>query len=585
MKTLKKSMGIILALLMTVLFTTSAFAAEVKITERQYLAYQIFSGTQDDAVEGEDAPLCDIEWGAGIESTSFLPRIKAIETGEFADCESADDVAKVLTALSETINNNDVNDPAAVSAKKVVDEFARLADICKKPGEGLDLGIYANVVDGTAVDTTGATLESKLAPGYYLVVDNSNTSEQDTAKNLSLLQMTKNGKFVIGNKTDIPMVEKKVWENSYTAADLAPITNYQLEQGYNDIADHDIGENIPFILIGTMPSTLKDYDTYTYIFHDTMSKGLTYGNNAVVYVDNGNGLVVIPDSKYDIESKANAVTEGTDLTISFADVKLVEGINENSKIVVKYTAMLNSEAEIGLEGNTNEVYLEYSNNPNYDGSGVPGDGDDDSDSNDTGKSKVDRVIVFTYQLDVSKVDPDQKVLPGAMFKLKNNDTNMFYVFDEATKAISWTSVEADAYEFTSTDAEYFSAVGLDEGSYTLIETKAPQGYNKIAPITFEIEATTNNATTTEAQNWITYSDASTALTKLVIKLDNHTNASALNEGVGDTKSGSVKLKVVNNPGSLLPETGGMGTVVIYTIGAILAIGSVVLLVAKKRMNK
>ena len=89
-------MGIILALLMTVLFTTSAFAAEVKITERQYLAYQIFSGTQDDAVEGEDAPLCDIEWGAGIESTSFLPRIKAIETGEFADCESAENVASEL---------------------------------------------------------------------------------------------------------------------------------------------------------------------------------------------------------------------------------------------------------------------------------------------------------------------------------------------------------------------------------------------------------------------------------------------------------------------------------------------------------
>lgn len=585
MKTLKKSMGIILAVLMTVLFTTSAFATEEKVDvkNRQYYAYQIFSGTQGEAEEGEIPPLCDIVWGTGIDNVKFLAKITAMESGEFAGCKSADDVAKKLKDISDTINNNPADSLDAINAKKAVDEFARLADICKTD-VSTDLGTYADVVDGAAVDTAGVTLESKLTPGYYLIVDMSATAGDDTAKNLSLLQMTKNGELVIGNKTDIPMVEKKVWENSYANADEAPITNYQLETGYNDIADHNIGDKVPFMLIGTMPSTLKDYDNYTYIFHDTMSKGLTYSNDAIVYVDNadGNGPVVVPDTKYTIESKLNAKTEGTDLTISFEDVKLVDGINEKSKIVVKYTALLNSDAIIGLDGNTNEVYLEYSNNPNFDGTGEPGGGDDDGDSDDTGKSKEDKVIVFTYKLDVKKVDQNDQILPGAVFTLKNNDTNKYYALDDDGN-VYWTEIEDEAYKLKSTTEEYFTAKGLDEGSYTLTEVAPPAGYDAIAPITFTIEADTANDTKEEAQYWVSYEDAKTALEGLVIELTDHTSASI--EAQGDISNGSVKLKVVNNPGSLLPETGGMGTVLIYTIGAILALGSIVLLVAKKRMNK
>lgn len=583
MKTLKKSMGIILALLMTVLFTTSAFATKVDVTKRQYYAYQIFSGTQGEAEDGEIPPLCDIAWGNGINSVDFLAKIKTIVSdgkAVFADCLSADDVAKVLKELTDTINSKPADDVAAINAKAVVDEFARLADICKTD-KYTDLGIYDGVVDGAAVNDANEKLESKLAPGYYLIVDMSDTSGKDTAKNLSLLQMTKNGELVIGNKTDIPMVEKKVWEKSYNNADEAPVTGYQLEKGYNDIADHNIGDNVPFILIGTMPSTLKDYDNYTYIFHDTMSKGLTYSEDAVVYLYTPaeDTLEVIPNTLYSIDFAKDG--EITNLTISFDDVKLVDGINENSKIVVKYTAKLNNDAIVGLEGNTNEVYLEYSNNPNFDGTGEPGGGDDDGDSDDTGKSKEDKVIVFTYKLDVKKVDKDNKLLSGAVFTLKNNDTNKFYALDE-NENIFWTETESKAYKFTSSEKEYFTAKGLDEGSYTLTEVAPPTGYDAIEPITFEIKADTANDTTEEAQHWDIF-EAKNALTGLVIELTNHLSASI--EAQGDITDGSVKLKVVNNPGSLLPETGGMGTVVIYTIGAILALGSIVLLVAKKRMNK
>lgn len=570
MKTLKKSMGIILAMVMTVLFTTSAFAVEVDVTGRKYEAYQIFKGTQNDAVDGEDAPLCDIEWGNGVDSVKLLEAIKSIESAKFATCLTATDVAKELDTLRQNGNT------------AAVEEFAKLADIYRITANAIDLGTYSKILNGEAVesnDTVDLPLEDKLTPGYYLIVDNSETADKDTAKNLSLLQMTKNGKFVINSKTDIPMVEKKVWEDSYDKAETALTTGYPLEKGYNDVADHNIGDEVPFMLIGTMPSKLKDYDTYKYIFHDTLSKGLTYDyvnaegekNVAKVYVDNGAGLVELTKD-FTIASETDKTSGETKLTITFEDVKKVPELSVDSKIIVKYTARLNEEAEIGLNGNPNEVYLEYSNNPNSEG-----DGDTD-ESDDTGESKVDKVIVFTYQLDVSKVDEDMENLAGAVFKLTNSD-GLYYAVNDADKTIYWTDDENAAYEFVSTTDDYFSAIGLDEGTYTLIETKAPKGYSAIDPISITIDATTYNG-----QEWTVF-DPTVALTGLTITVIDHKSAEALDEGKGDVDAGSVKLQVVNNPGSMLPETGGMGTVVIYTIGAILAVGSIVLLVAKKRMNK
>lgn len=548
MKLFKRTAGILLAMVMMVLFTTTAFA-EVDVTNRVYEAYQIFAGTQ----ENTDI-LCDVKWGTNMltNADKFLEALKKDDL--YKDCKTAEDVAKVIA--------NFANDAAKLR------EFAKLADQFKT-GTGTNLGTY--------LGTNGADLEAKLGAGYYLVVDLSATAGAvDTAKNLSLLQMTKNGEFEIKVKTDIPKVEKKVKEETFTAANqVGNITGYPLETGYNDVADYDIGDDVPFMLIGTMPTTLADYATYKYIFHDTLSVGLTYNDDVKVYFDDNKDNNC--DTKVEIkkdDTVGYSVSYVDDkLTISFVDVKSIVDINDNkldvdkdSTIIVKYTADLNKFADIGLDGNPNEVCLEYSNNPNYEGEGKP--------SQDTGNTEEDKVIVFTYELDVTKVDSADiaNALPNAVFKLMKGDK--YYCLME-NDSVRWVAEEGKATELRSDVDGMFKVVGLDDGDYTLIEVAAPAGYNAIDPISFTVDATTSNG-----QEWNNFVPKD-ALTKLSITVGDE-NAASEN---GDANSGIVSMIVKNSLGTILPETGGIGTVAIYTIGSLLVIVAVVLLVTKKRMSK
>lgn len=549
MKLFKRTAGILLAMIMTVLFTTTVFA-DLDVTGHQYEAYQIFSGTQD----GTDL-LCDIDWGINIKANSeeFLKALKDMDAASYTDCKTAEDVAKVLAAFTKE------GDEQKVKA------FAKLADHYKT-GTAIDLGVYTG--------SNGAEMEAKLTAGYYLIVDITATDDgTNTVKNLSLLQMTKNGGFEINNKTDIPKVEKKVKEESYKATgEVGNITNYALEEGYNDIADYDIGDDVPFMLIGTMPTTLSDYAKYKYIFHDTLSKGLTYNEDVKVYLDNGSGQVEIKDDCYSV------VSEGTKLTISFANVKNVKDktdspltVSVDSKVIVKYTAKLNDNAVIGLDGNPNEVYLEYSNNPNYIGNGDSSGGTED----ETGNTEIDKVIVFTYELDVIKEDNENsdKKLNGAEFILQN-ENGLYYNKD--AEGVKWVENKDDATILTSNKDGKFIVKGIDDGEYVLTEIKAPAGYNKLKkPITLTITALTSNG-----QDWNDFV-ASKALTALSIAVED-VNATA---GEGNTNTGIVNLNVKNSKGSILPETGGIGTVAIYTIGTLLVVVAGVLLITKKRMSK
>lgn len=549
MKLFKRTAGILLAMIMTVLFTTTVFA-ELNVTGHEYEAYQIFSGTQD-----ETDLLCDIDWGTNIKANSeeFLKALKDMDAASYTDCKTAEDVAKVLAAFTKEGDEQNVK------------AFAKLADHYKT-GTAIDLGTYTG--------SNGAEMEAKLTAGYYLVVDITATDDgTNTAKNLSLLQMTKNGGFEINNKTDIPKVEKKVREESYTATgEVGNITKYALEEGYNDIADYDIGDDVPFMLIGTMPTTLSDYAAYKYIFHDTLSEGFTYNNDIKVYLDNGSGQVEIKSDCYIAD-----VSEGTKLTISFANIKSVKDktdspltVSADSKVIVKYTAKLNDNAVIGLDGNPNEVYLEYSNNPNYIGNGDSSGGSED----ETGKTEIDKVIVFTYELDVLKEDNENSdKLKGAEFILQN-ESGLYYNKD--AEGVKWVESKDDATVLTSNEDGKFIVKGIDDGEYVLTEIKAPAGYNKLKkPITLTITALTSNG-----QDWDDFV-ADKALTALSIAVED-VNATA---GEGSTNTGIVNLAVKNSKGSILPETGGIGTVAIYTIGTLLVVVAGVLLITKKRMSK
>lgn len=520
MKQTRKLLSLLLALAVFFALAATAFAATVTVPSdgilkgHTFTAYQIFSGREERGI------LSDVQWGSGINSDNFLAALKADSTygNLFTNCTEAAAVADVLSA-------NNTNTALANAVAKLA---------------------YANKTDtGTAL-TSG---ENTLADGYYLIVDTTANVGEGGAYNASLLQVV--GNINITVKTDAPTVEKKVQEGG---AD-------------KDAADYNIGDAVPFRLIGSVPD-MSRYDTYKYIFHDTLSTGLTLNAGSIkVYVaDDKEGT-----NKSDITSSWTVGTgaNGETFTVSCNNIKTINGVSQGKYIIVEYTATLNQNAVIGLPGNSNKVYLEYSNKPDQSGSG---------DTDNTGKTPEDEVLVFTYELDTTKVDgknPDTK-LRGAKFVLLNSDGTKVATISDG-KFSGWTNVPTagdngeiswpETSVLTSNEKGLFTVTGLDAGTYKLREIVAPAGYNLLKNDIVVVITATIGAN----------GDGKTTLTNLTVTADR-------TAGTGDVNSGIVDITVANNKGATLPETGGIGTTIFYTVGGILVLVAVVLLVTKKRMN-
>lgn len=567
MKKMRRTWAILLALVLTVALAVPGFAAEgvysITITNEKaghtYEAYQIFAGTvaSDAATDGETAGpmLGNIIWGTGVDGVALLAALQAADNGKYGACTTAADVAEALGAEGAT-----AADAAA---------FAEIA------AQHLTEAHYDST-EGAGVYTI-----SNLPAGYYLVKDQDGSlqGDEDTATEY-IVQ-------VLGNVTmepkdsDIPTVEKKVSEEDYRQDD-------GYGTGYNDVADWDIGDSVPFKLIGSIPD-MSAYDTYEYIFTDTLSNGLT--------LQEGTINVYIAVNRDDEVRDYNPLTEGEDYTltlnnvangggsfsIAFDDLKTAPYIDQGNRnfVIVTYDATLNANAEIGLDGNLNTVDLQFSNDPNSDG---------------LGRTAPDTVIVFTYELDGNKVDganQDTK-LEGAEFVLFNGGHTRVATIDENGKFREWVELpdgynnttyanvpyetwvvfnETNNVIMTSAADGTFGIAGLDDGTYYLHEIKAPNGYNLLDD---ELEVVIT-ADTENGQTW--NGVAADALTALTISVD---DAAAEN---GDPNTGVVAITVENNGGSTLPETGGIGTTIFYAAGALLVLCAGVLLFVKLRMRK
>lgn len=517
MKHMKKLVTLLLALIMALALVVPASAATVENkTGHAYEAYQIFKGTQS----SDSYVLADVEWGSDIDSTQFLKALKTdgrlVDNANkqiFANCATAADVAEVLKTEADN--------------SKVAKAVANLAAKHRKTTFTASIAKDAKNVE--------------LPAGYYLLVDVTTPGKGD-AMNSALLQVTNKGNIVLDKKYDVPQVNKSVKDT---------------DDQWGEAADWCIGSNVPFQLIGTLPSNYADYESYKYVFHDTLGAGLQYNGDVKVYVRNGStdteltaGFTVAPDKA--------ATAGGGSLTITFDNLKTIKSITSSSSIVVKYTAKLLNTAVIGQPGNPNEVYLEYSSNPNFSGTGTP----------PTSETPIDTVLVFTYELDVNKVDGAEttKKLKDAEFKLQNADGKWATV-DNTNKVTGWVDTQ-DKGSILKTDANGLAKIiGLDAGNYKLHETKAPAGYNKLKdPIDITITAELDKGEDTPALKALTIKVGTGAAEK------------------GDVAKGLVSTTVTNNSGATLPETGGVGTTLFYIIGGVLMVGAAVLLVTRKRMN-
>lgn len=442
-------------------------------TGHTYEAYQIFKGD----LSGDT--LSNIQWGNGV--TPFNYNSKS----------TASDIAATLKTDAD--------------AKS----FAAEA------GKHLSTTTSGNYANGKI---TG------LEAGYYLVKDKDNTVPKDGAYTSFIMEVVKN--VSVNTKSSVPKVEKKV-------KDINDSTDSEMSD-WQDSADHDINDKVPFKLTATLPSNFDSYKEYYLEFKDTLSAGLTYNKDAKVYLVN-NGV------KTDVTSSFTIADNGSSYKIN--NLKSLSGVTATTKVVVEYTATLNEHAVIGSAGNPNTVHLEYSNNPNYTGNG---------ENSPKGETPKDTVTVFTYKVVINKVDQDKKPLAGAKFKLEKKLVNGSY------KEVATVSTTAGSkFEFK----------GLDDGEYRLTETETPAGYNSIAPITFKVTASHE-----------TESDMP-KLTDL-----NGEKVSGEIKFEKDVNTGSLTTDVVNKKGSLLPNTGGIGTTLLYLAGSILVVGAGILLVTKKRME-
>ena len=366
--------------------------------------------------------------------------------------------------------------------------------------------------------------------GYYVVAVPGATLANTSGQYATLVSVDR-ANVTADIKGDLPTVDKKV----------------QVGSTGKDVTDAKIGDTLTFTLTSTIPD-MSAYDTYTFNFKDTLSKGLTFERVTSVTVD-GVAAPLTVGTDYTVTTPT---APDNTLTVAMNDFKNKQQANAGKKITVTYTATLNENAVVGGAGNTNSAKIQYSNNPS---------------TNETGESEPSKVRVFTYGFTVDKYTGDEYTdaatrLAGAEFTLAPKDGT----------AISFVQVSAGdgtanaEYRVAKTGEEGATTTiitpasgkvvfqGLKNGEYTLTETKAPAGYNKLASaIGVKVNGQNDGTDTTNATVTITY---------------NNNNGSNYDQ----TASNGV-IPVQNKSGAILPGTGGMGTIAFTVIGVlVIALG-------------
>lgn len=448
----------------------------------------------------------NIDWGSPVVQTAVVAAIH--EKDSTYTSTNAQDAADWLNEhnkdADQTDSNTRVNSGHVLSV--IASKLEKTGDWTKTSAgssslTGLNAGYWLFLTD-TAGKPAGKSTDAFTSPVYTFIDGTSETT--------------------VKPKKSVPTVEKKILDDSKVKGG-----NVTGETEWVDAADSQNGQVVNYKLTGTIADNYASYDSYTYKFMDSLDKGLDFvdGSLSVYALNNGEYTEINPTSyKVDAPSESNQRV----LTVNFIGTNGLKSataknggtltIDANTKIVVFYQAKLNAKAVIagannGLEGNPNTVTLEYSNNPMVAG---------------TGTSAPDTVVDYTYGLQINKVDlGTEAALAGAQFTITTTGDE-----NNGVKYVAKNGTLSNDEVVLTTDAKgAIQLTGLDAGTYTVTEKKAPDGYTAVSSFEFTIEPTIKD----DGQGY--------KLTELKGTLDNKGQNGKVIAGLADGTAGDNNLKV------------------------------------------
>jgi fimbrial isopeptide formation D2 family protein/LPXTG-motif cell wall-anchored protein len=537
MKHLRKLMAMFIAMMMSITMSGTALAdpvtpvthtitiqntnTAISINGKQYSAYKLFDSSHTTS-----------EYAYYLRTNNQFytkPAAKTIVEKYFTLNELAGDTSKVSAIAKSDFD-----------ARKFADEI-----------QGVLESLTADFTSPAAANETAviALPNDEAGQGYYIVTGTAKASDQNATDGMeevtSAVIVTNEDPNPVANpKAGIPTLDKKI---TAVAEGTTKVEGAVLDTA-GAAAVAKIGSTVSYELDSIVPN-LTGYTDYTFKFGDTISAGLDYVKTSFTLKINGTVVNIAPVFKTGDKSFT--------LQIPFNTLKTYTA---NDPIVLTYDCTVNNSA-LSTDYENNTANLEYSHNP-YD--------DDDTDTTPDKKT-----YVIDLNIDVDKVaeNASGKKLDGAEFQLyrMNGSNKQYYKWDTTNNKVSWVASDGDAFT-TGADGKLTQQVrGLDKGTYYLVETKAPTGYNLLTdPVEIVI-------TVTESGNNVTYTATVGAATATV-------NNGAVDLNAAQTAAQPVAVaKIVNNAGTQLPSTGGIGTTIFYIVGGIMVAGAVVFLLTKRRM--
>ncbi len=434
-----------------------------------------------------------------------------------------------------------------------------------------------------SVEEDGQYTIDNLTKGYYLideVVASDAPSSQNKATSLCLVSTIDDNK-TLQLKGTYPTLEKKIQEDDGNLAN----------EGWNDIGDYEIGQTIPYRYTTTIPP-IGAYSTYQLIFHDKMDSALDLDKNSIqVQVFGASKTYSLQANEFTLHTLSTPDPHtGETFSVEISDIKAILDREFNSaqstygqQIVVSYTAQLNEKAMMatGRPGFENQVRLEYSNNPDSDGTGQ------------TGFTPWDCVVCFTFKIDGQKVSEktdesgNPLLLSNAHFRLYRDEACQNELKVKANEEGYVVDPSGEGIDIVSDAQGTFTIYGLDQGTYYLLETQAPEGYHK--PLSC-IVLTITPTYLSDRDNYIEkQGEGSTILKSLSASYaykeyyDGTTHDVRVDNGIGDPNTGSVNVSIINRSGKELPLTGGNSALISMGAGTVI-VGAGLLGTFKKKKS-